>query len=58
MRRFFSRIVIAAFFSSLAHAEVTRIEITERASFAGGKTFGSTGAYESIKGRMFLETDP
>jgi hypothetical protein len=58
MRRFFTRILIAACFSDLAHAEVTRIEITERASFAGGKTFGSTGAYECIKGRMFLETDP
>ncbi len=58
MRCFFSRILIAACFSGLAHAEVTRIEITERASFAGGKTFGSTGAYECLKGRMFLETDP
>ncbi|MBL9117636.1 MAG: hypothetical protein JNJ83_21700 [Verrucomicrobiaceae bacterium] len=58
MRCFFSRILIATFCSGLAHAEVTRIEITERASFAGGKIFGSTGAYESIKGRMFLETDP
>ena len=58
MRRFFSRILIAACFSGLAHAEVTRVKITERASFAGGKTFGSTGAYECLKGRMFLETDP
>lgn len=39
-------------------AEVTRIEITERSSFAAGKAFGSVGAYERLKGRMFIETGP
>jgi hypothetical protein len=39
-------------------AEVTRFEITERAPFAEGKVFGNSGAYERIKGRMFIETDP
>ncbi|HRH98569.1 MAG TPA: hypothetical protein PLB55_21685, partial [Prosthecobacter sp.] len=58
MRLFFSRIIIAACFSGFAHAEVTRIEITERATFAAGKAFGPAGAYERLKGRMFIETDP
>lgn len=39
-------------------AEVVRVEITERAPFAAGRSFGEVGAYERIKGRMYLETDP
>ena len=41
-----------------ARAEVVRVEITERAPFADGKIFGTAGAYERLRGRMFLETDP
>ena len=41
-----------------ACAEVVRVEITDRSPFADGKVFGPAGAYERIKGRMFLETDP
>ena len=54
----FSRIIVAACLCGLAHAEVVRIEIAERAPFADGKVFGPAGAYERIKGRMHLETDP
>jgi hypothetical protein len=39
-------------------AEVVRVEITDRSPFAEGKVFGPAGAYERIKGRMYLETDP
>ncbi len=39
-------------------AEVTRFEITEREPFAGGKAFGSVGAYERIVGRVYFELDP
>ncbi|HBJ86229.1 MAG TPA: hypothetical protein DDZ88_20665 [Verrucomicrobiales bacterium] len=52
------RLLLATFLSASAHAEVMRIEITERSSFADGKVFGPAGAYERIKGRMFIETDP
>lgn len=41
-----------------ARAEVVRVEITERGPFAAGRSFGEVGAYERIKGRMYLETDP
>lgn len=58
MHRLFSRILIATCLSGLAHAEVTRLEIAERGPFADGRSFGPTGAYERIKGRMFIETDP
>lgn len=53
-----SHFIIAACSCTLAHAEVTRLEIAERASFADGRSFGPAGAYERIKGRMFIETDP
>jgi len=39
-------------------AEVVRIEITERSPFAGGQSYGATGAYERIAGRLHLEVDP
>lgn len=58
MRFFLSRIIVAAFFIGLAHAEVSRIEITGRSPFAAGKVFGAVGAYERIEGRMYFETDP
>jgi hypothetical protein len=58
MRLVFSRIIIAACLSGLAHAEVTRIEITGRSPFVGGRTFGLAGACERIEGRFFPETDP
>ncbi|HEX9462744.1 MAG TPA: alpha/beta hydrolase domain-containing protein [Alphaproteobacteria bacterium] len=41
-----------------ADARVTRIEIQERTAFAGGATFGDTGAYEKIVGRFHGELDP
>ena len=41
-----------------AHAEVVRMEVTERSTFADGMSFGPAGAYERIRGRMYLETDP
>lgn len=34
------------------------IEITERFSFAGGMSFGSSGPYERIKGRAHIAVDP
>jgi hypothetical protein len=51
-------VIFAACLSAPAHAEVVRIEVTGRSSFADGRIFGPAGAYERIKGRMFIETDP
>lgn len=39
-------------------AKVTRMEISFRQPFAEGKSFGKTGAYEVIKGRLFYEVKP
>ncbi|MHB1081251.1 MAG: alpha/beta hydrolase domain-containing protein [Prosthecobacter sp.] len=55
---FIPGIIVAACLGVFARAEVVRVEITERSQFAEGKSFGPAGAYERIKGRMFLETDP
>ncbi len=56
MRLFFSRIIIAACVSGLAHAEVTRIEITGRSPFAAGKVFGAAGG--SVNGFLAMGTHP
>ena len=41
-----------------ARAEVVRVEVTERALFAGGQSFGAVGAYERIRGRLTFAVDP
>jgi hypothetical protein len=39
-------------------AEVTRLEIVKREPFAEGRSFGSSGPYECLSGRMVVEVDP
>jgi hypothetical protein len=39
-------------------AEVSRVEITTRRDVAGGRSFGSTGPYEQIVGKLFFAIDP
>ena len=41
-----------------ASAEVVRMEITQRIPFAEGASFGATGPYERIDGRLHIEVDP
>ena len=41
-----------------AHAEVVRMEVSERRSFAEGKPFGAAGPYEIIEGRLHFAFDP
>ncbi|MCP5540665.1 MAG: hypothetical protein H7A52_11050 [Akkermansiaceae bacterium] len=43
---------------SALRAEVVRAEILERAPFADGRVFGAAGAYERLRGRLFVEVDP
>ncbi|MFH1923720.1 MAG: alpha/beta hydrolase domain-containing protein [Planctomycetota bacterium] len=42
----------------LARAEVARVEIDRRESFADGHSFGRSGPYEKLSGRLHLEVDP
>jgi len=41
-----------------AEARVTRIQITSRVPFAGGMSFGDTGSYEKLRGKIWGEVDP
>ena len=41
-----------------AQADVTRIEIASRTDVLGGKSFGDTGPYEKIAGKVFFAVDP
>jgi len=50
--------VIVLAFGSTSLARVSRIEITERVSFAGGMEFGEVGPYEKLKGRLYYAVDP
>ncbi len=51
-------VVMLILIAATAAAEVERIEITSREVFADGMAFGSTGAYEKIRGRLFYAVDP
>src|SRR3954454_3113763 len=46
------------FFSSAAHARITKIVIEKREPFAGGYEFPVTGAYEKLVGKAYGEVDP
>ncbi len=39
-------------------AEVVRMEVAERGPFADGHSFGRSGPYEKIAGRLWFEVDP
>ncbi|MHC4403727.1 MAG: alpha/beta hydrolase domain-containing protein [Planctomycetota bacterium] len=41
-----------------APAEVARLEIERREPFAEGRSFGRSGPYEKLSGRLYLEVDP
>jgi hypothetical protein len=53
---------LAAFAVALApttlHAEVTRIEISNRQDVLSGKAFGAVGAYEKLSGKVYFAVDP
>jgi hypothetical protein len=41
-----------------AFAEVVRVEVLRRESFAGGTSFGDVGPYEKLVGRLHYRVDP
>ena len=56
-RRLFLVTLIAAC-ASPAHAEVVRIEVNSRTDVLSGKSFGNTGAYEKLAGKIYFAVDP
>ncbi len=45
-------------FPTLLSAGIVRVEIKERVPFAGGISFGRSGTYELVEGRLHFELDP
>ncbi|MBZ5643338.1 MAG: hypothetical protein LAO19_11305 [Acidobacteriia bacterium] len=43
---------------AVLRAEVTRVEITSKQDVLGGKSFGTTGAYEKLTGKVYFAVDP
>jgi len=43
---------------ALVGAEVARVEIASRRDAAGGRSFGSTGPYERLAGKIYFAIDP
>ena len=43
---------------AVAEARVTRFVVEERVPFAAGTEWGSAGAYERLKGTVYMEVDP
>src|SRR5436190_10683994 len=63
MKRHIRQATLAAFVATvlvpaLVSAEVSRVEITTRRDVAGGRSFGSAGAYEQLAGRLYFSIDP
>ena len=58
MRRFCAALAISLAISTPLAAAVTGVDIKERTPFAGGITFGDTGAYEKIRGVAHFSLDP
>jgi hypothetical protein len=51
-------VLLCAGFTQSVRAEVVAVEVHERRPFADGQSFGSTGPYETIRGRLRLQVDP
>jgi hypothetical protein len=51
-------LVLISVVPRLAQAEVTRVAITSRTDVMNGTTYGATGAYEQLVGRIYYAVDP
>ena len=49
---------VLIFSFAFSFAKVSKIEISSRQVILGGRSFGSFGAYEYLKGTIYFETDP
>ena len=46
------------FSARFAAAAVTRVEITSKTPWLGGRALGKVGSYEKLQGRVYFEVDP
>jgi Alpha/beta hydrolase domain len=58
LRRVGIGVAALAFMMAEADARITHIEVTKREPAFGGQSFGDTGAYERLTGRVTGELDP
>ena len=58
MRSVYAVVTALAAMAPALDAQVVRMEVEERVPFAGGHSFASTGPYEKIVGRLYIEVDP
>jgi hypothetical protein len=58
LSRILTAILLVLIASSPSAAEVVRIDVQSRADVADGKSFGSTGPYQKLAGRIYFEVDP
>lgn len=56
--RWLRLILLPGLFPALASAGLVRVEVKERVPFAGGVSFGRSGSYELVEGRLHFEADP
>jgi hypothetical protein len=54
----FRTLLVLILVSAPAAAEVVRFEVTSRSDVLGGRSFGSTGGYETLAGRIYFGVDP
>ncbi len=57
-RSIVAAILLLGVFSSVVTARVASIQIKSRNSFAGGASFGTAGAYETLSGTVNFAVDP
>ena len=52
------RVILTMLFALPLHAEIVRVEVKSRADILSGKSFGSTGAFEKLSGKIYFAVDP
>ena len=58
MRSIYTVFVALIAVSPALDAQVVRVDVAERAPFAGGHSFADTGPYERVVGKLYIEVDP
>lgn len=51
-------LAVCAFWSAAAAAEITSIDVHDRAVVAGGAAYGAAGPYERLRGTLHFSVDP
>jgi len=54
----FKRLILILLVALPVRAEVVRVEVKSRADVLAGKSFGATGAYEKLSGKIYFAVDP